>query len=162
MDVWSNITDDLNPFARKSLPATEFIRHKKIVYSNLLHVSLYILQLLRWDKVGVSNVAGEIALVFGIVMWVAVLPRIRRQKFEFFFYTHQLYFLFLLFYVLHVGIAFFALILPGVYLFLIDRYLRFLQSRQKVRLVSTRLLPCETLELNFTKSPGETRIMDRL
>eukprot|EP00268_Persea_americana_P057078 TRINITY_DN6812_c0_g1_i2.p1 TRINITY_DN6812_c0_g1~~TRINITY_DN6812_c0_g1_i2.p1 ORF type:complete len:727 (-),score=63.26 TRINITY_DN6812_c0_g1_i2:431-2611(-) len=111
-------------------------------------------QLLRWDKVGVSNVAGEIALVFGIVMWVAVLPRIRRQKFELFFYTHQLYFLFLLFYVLHVGIAFFALILPGVYLFLIDRYLRFLQSRQKVRLVSTRLLPCETLELNFTKSPG--------
>lgn len=120
-----------------------------------------ILQLLRWDKVGVSNVAGEIALVFGIVMWVAVLPRIRRQKFEFFFYTHQLYFLFLLFYVLHVGIAFFTLILPGVYLFLIDRYLRFLQSRRKVRLDSTRLLPCETLELNFTKSPGETRIMDR-
>lgn len=119
------------------------------------------MQLLKWDKVGISNVAGEIALVFGILMWITVLPRIRRRKFELFFYTHQLYLMFLLFYVLHVGIAFFAQILPGVYLFLIDRYLRFLQSRQKVRLVSARLLPCETLELNFTKSPGEIRIIYR-
>lgn len=88
-------------------------------------------------------------------MWVAVLPRIRRQKFELFFYTHQLYFVFL------ACVAFFAIILPGVSLFLIDRSLRFFQSRQKARLVSARLLllPCETVELNFSKSPGEIRII---
>ncbi|GLU00729.1 hypothetical protein SLE2022_180750 [Rubroshorea leprosula] len=43
--------------------------------------------------------------------------------------------------------------LPGFYLFLIDRCLRLLQSQQKVRLVSARVLPCNTIELNFSKSP---------
>ena len=42
--------------------------------------------------------------------------------------------------------------LPGFYLFLVDRYLRFLQSRRQVCLVSARVLPCDTLELNFSKS----------
>ncbi|CAN0825008.1 Ferric reduction oxidase 2 [Linum grandiflorum] len=32
-------------------------------------------------------------------------------------------------------------------------YLRFLQSRKNVRLVSSRILPSQTLELNFSKSP---------
>ncbi|XP_077248173.1 ferric reduction oxidase 2-like isoform X2 [Tasmannia lanceolata] len=111
-------------------------------------------QILKWDNTGVSNVAGELALVFGITMWLMAFPRIRRRAFELFFYTHQLYIIFLFFYVLHVGIQFFCIILSGVYLFLIDRYLRFLQSRKRVRLVSARLLPCETVELNFSKSPG--------
>ncbi|KAJ0974443.1 hypothetical protein J5N97_016408 [Dioscorea zingiberensis] len=113
-------------------------------------------EMLKWDAIGVSNVAGELALVSGLFMWVTTFPRIRRKVFELFFYTHQLYFLFLFFYLLHVGIAFFCLILPGVYLFLLDRYLRFLQSRRKVRLVSARLLPSDTVELNFSKSPGTT------
>lgn len=45
--------------------------------------------------------------------------------------------------------------LPGFYLFLVDRYLRFLQSRNRVYLRSARVLPCETLELNFSKNPGQ-------
>ncbi|KAI3784018.1 hypothetical protein L1987_43109 [Smallanthus sonchifolius] len=32
--------------------------------------------------------------------------------------------------------------------------LRFLQSQQKVRLVSARVLPCRAIELNFSKTPG--------
>ncbi|GAU32368.1 hypothetical protein TSUD_44110 [Trifolium subterraneum] len=44
--------------------------------------------------------------------------------------------------------------LPGFYLFLVDRYLRFLQSQQKIQLVSARVLPCEAVELNFSKNPG--------
>ncbi|KAE9595487.1 hypothetical protein Lal_00030545 [Lupinus albus] len=44
----------------------------------------------------------------------------------------------------------------GFYLFLVDRYLRFLQSRNQVRLVSTCVLPCEAVELNFSKAHGFT------
>ncbi|XP_058084548.1 ferric reduction oxidase 2-like [Magnolia sinica] len=113
-------------------------------------------ELLKWDKVGVSNVAGELALLLGIAMWAGAFPRIRRRMFELFFYSHQLYILFVLFYILHIGLEYFYLILPGFYLFLIDRYLRFLQSRKMIGLVSARLLPCETIELNFSKSPGLT------
>ncbi|KAK1273446.1 putative ferric reduction oxidase 1 [Acorus gramineus] len=112
------------------------------------------IKLITWANTGVSNVAGELTMIIGLIMWVTTIPRIRRKAFEVFFYTHQLYFLSLFFYLLHVGINHFNLTLPGVYLFMIDRYLRFLQSRQNVRLLSARLLPCEAIELNFSKSRG--------
>ncbi|OMO71822.1 FAD-binding 8 [Corchorus olitorius] len=110
-------------------------------------------EVLKWDKVDVSNVAGEIALVSGLVMWVASLPKIRRRMFELFYYTHHLYILFVVFFIFHVGFSYSCIMLPGFYLFLVDRYLRFLQSQQRVSLVSARILPCETVELNFSKSP---------
>ncbi|XAR53629.1 Ferric-chelate reductase (NADH) [Bertholletia excelsa] len=110
--------------------------------------------MLKWDKVGISNVAGEVALLSGLAMWATSFPRIRRRIFELFFYTHYLYILFVVFFVFHVGFSYFCITLPGFYLFLIDRFLRFLQSQQKVRLVSARVLPCEAVELNFSKSPG--------
>ncbi|RWV94183.1 hypothetical protein GW17_00043302 [Ensete ventricosum] len=86
---------------------------------------------------------------------ITTFSRIRHRMFELFFYSHQLYILFLIFYLLHVGISFFYLVLPGVYLFMVDRFLRFLQSRNKVRLVSARLLPSETVELNFSMDPSK-------
>ncbi|XP_027108407.1 ferric reduction oxidase 2-like [Coffea arabica] len=111
-------------------------------------------EMTKWAKADISNVAGEIALVAGLAMWATTFPRIRRKMFELFFYTHHLYIIFVLFFVLHVGIAFACLMLPGFYLFMIDRYLRFLQSRQNVRSVSARILPCETVELSFSKTKG--------
>ncbi|KAG9452682.1 hypothetical protein H6P81_005586 [Aristolochia fimbriata] len=113
-----------------------------------------LVEIIKWDKTGISNVAGEISLLCGLALWITVIPRLRRKMFELFFYTHQLYALFMFFFLLHAGVNSFTVVLPGFFLFLIDRYLRFLQSRQKVRLVSARVLPCETLELNFSKSPG--------
>ncbi|XP_027336527.1 ferric reduction oxidase 2 isoform X2 [Abrus precatorius] len=113
-------------------------------------------QMLKWDKVGVSNVAGELALLFGLFLWIATIPRIRRKAFELFFYTHHLYILFIVFFIFHVSISFVCITLPGFYLFLVDRFLRFLQSRHQVRLVSARVLPCETIELNFSKGHGLT------
>lgn len=110
--------------------------------------------MLEWSRDYVSNIAGEIAFVLSLAMWATTFPRIRRNMFELFFYTHHLYTLYLFFYIIHVGVAYFCTILPGVFLFLIDRYLRFLQSRQCVRLISARLLPCATIELNFSKTPG--------
>ncbi|XVE77177.1 hypothetical protein DITRI_Ditri13aG0040900 [Diplodiscus trichospermus] len=76
------------------------------------------------------------------------------KRLRFSFYTHCLYIIFALFFILHVGIGYFFIMLPGFYLFMIDRFLRFLQSRSSVRLLSARVLPCHTLELNFAKSPG--------
>ena len=111
--------------------------------------------MLEWANTGISNLAGELALLSGLVLWAATLPRVRRKMFELFFYLHHFYILFLLFFLLHIGIGFFLLILPGVFLFMIDRFLRFLQSRRRVRLVSTRLLPGDTIELNFAKSPSK-------
>lgn len=114
------------------------------------------MQLLEWSKTYVSNVAGDIAMVFAMAMWVTSIPRVRRKMFEVFYYTHQLYPLYILFYVLHVGASYFCMILPGIFLFAVDRYLRFLQSSRHAALVSARVLPCETLELNFSKSKGNT------
>ncbi|GMY23704.1 ferric reduction oxidase 2-like isoform X2 [Fagus crenata] len=111
-------------------------------------------QMLKWEKIGVSNLAGEIALVAGLAMWLTTIPRIRRKVFELFFYTHYLYIVFMIFFILHVGISYCCMMLPGFYLFVIDRFLRFLQSRRNVRLLSARVLPCETLELNLSKSLG--------
>ncbi|KAJ3706897.1 hypothetical protein LUZ61_010602 [Rhynchospora tenuis] len=111
-------------------------------------------EMIKWAKVGVANLAGEIALLAGLIMWITTYPRIRRKMFELFYYTHHLYILFLFFYMLHVGFSFFCMILPGVYLFMLDRYLRFLQSRTKVQLVSARLLPSEGMELSFSRNPG--------
>lgn len=120
-----------------------------------LHLSLiWNKQVLEWSETYVSNVAGVIAIAIATVIWVTSLPRFRRKMFELFFYTHHLYILYIIFYVLHVGPAYFCMILPGIFLFAVDRYLRFLQSRNRARLLSARALPCGVVELNFSKSPG--------
>ncbi|KAK9207329.1 hypothetical protein WN943_017614 [Citrus x changshan-huyou] len=111
-------------------------------------------EMLQWAKIGISNVAGELALLSGLAMWATTFPPIRRKFFELFFYTHYLYILFVVFFVFHVGISYSLIMLPSFYLFVVDRYLRFLQSRRAVRLVSARMLPGETVELNFSKAPG--------
>ncbi|XP_075073955.1 ferric reduction oxidase 2-like [Nicotiana tabacum] len=111
-------------------------------------------EMLKWAKTDISNLAGELSLLSGLVLWIATFPRIRRKMFELFFYTHHLYILFVVFFVFHVGVSYAGIMLPGFYLFMVDRYLRFLQSRSNVRLVSARVLPCETVELNFSKSKG--------
>ncbi|XP_022759561.1 ferric reduction oxidase 2-like [Durio zibethinus] len=117
-------------------------------------VTGHISEMIKWSYSDISNVAGEISLLGGLILWAATFPQIRRKTFELFFYTHYLYIIFVFFFILHVGIGYSFIMLPGFYLFIIDRYLRFLQSRRSVRLLSARVLPCHTLELNFAKSPG--------
>ncbi|KAL3810531.1 hypothetical protein ACJIZ3_000689 [Penstemon smallii] len=111
-------------------------------------------EMLKWENTGVSNVAGELSLLAGLMLWATTFPRIRRKMFELFFYIHHFYILFIIFFVLHVGISYTCLMLPGFFLFMIDRYLRFLQSRRHIRLLSARVLPCQTVELNFSKAKG--------
>ncbi|KAH1139695.1 hypothetical protein GYH30_028870 [Glycine max] len=109
---------------------------------------------LEWSKTYVSNVAGVIAILIALVMWVTSFTGFRRKMYEVFFYTHHLYTLYILFYAMHVGVEWMCMISPGIFLFLIDRHLRFLQSRQCAPLLSARLLPCGALELNFSKNPS--------
>ncbi|KAL8111532.1 hypothetical protein AgCh_019299 [Apium graveolens] len=111
-------------------------------------------KMLEWRKAGVSNVAGEISLLFGLGLWVTTFPRIRRKMFELFFYTHYLYIFFIIFFIFHLDFDYFFYMLPGFYLFMVDRFLRFLQSRHCAQLVSACILPCKTVELNFSKSQG--------
>ncbi|XP_017640624.1 ferric reduction oxidase 2 [Gossypium arboreum] len=113
-------------------------------------------EMLKWSHSDISNVAGEIALLGGLGLWAATFPQIRRKTFELFFYAHHLYIIFVFFFILHVGIGYTFIMLPGFYLFTVDRYLRFLQSRTSVRLLSARLLPCNVVELNFAKTHGLT------
>ncbi|WMV20618.1 hypothetical protein MTR67_014003 [Solanum verrucosum] len=119
-------------------------------------MSNQMIEMIEWSNTYVSNVAGEIAILVAIAMWVTSLYKIRRKMFDLFFYTHQLYTLYMFFYLLHVGVAYTCMVLPGIFLFLIDRYLRFLQSKRSARLISSRLLPCSTFELTFSKNPGLT------
>ncbi|KAH6757467.1 hypothetical protein C2S51_038814 [Perilla frutescens var. frutescens] len=109
---------------------------------------------LKWGDHYVSNIAGEISMLCGLCLWITSYPKIRRKMFDLFLYTHYLYIFFMIFYILHIGIGFACIMLPGFYLFIIDRYLRFLQSRSKVTLLSARLFSCDTLQLNFSKTPG--------
>lgn len=115
-------------------------------------------QMMKWKRIGISNVAGEVALVSGLVMWITSSSPVRRKLFELFLYTHHLYIVFVFFYVLHVGFAYSCIMLPGFYLFLVDRFLRFLQSQQKIRVVSARVLPCQAMELTFSKDPSKFKI----
>ncbi|CAL5382027.1 unnamed protein product [Camellia sinensis] len=109
-------------------------------------------EMLKWSTIRVSNVAGELSLLFGLFLWVTTYPRIRQKMFELFYYTHHLYILFMIFYIFHLGFSYSFTILPSFYLFMVDRFLRFLKSRQGVYLVSARVMSCETVELNFSKS----------
>ncbi|KAG7564987.1 Ferric reductase transmembrane component-like domain [Arabidopsis suecica] len=113
-----------------------------------------LIETFEWNKTYVPNLAGVIAMAIGIAIWVTSLPYFRRKKFEIFFYTHHLYGLYIIFYVFHVGDSWFCMILPNIFLFFIDRYLRFLQSTKRSRLVCARLLPSDNLELTFSKIPG--------
>ncbi|XP_059648339.1 ferric reduction oxidase 7, chloroplastic-like [Cornus florida] len=109
--------------------------------------------ILEWDNVGIANLAGVISLAAGLLMWVTSLPPVRRINFELFFYTHQLYVVFVVFLALHVGDFIFSIAAGGIFLFMLDRFLRFCQSRRTVNIISATCHPCGTLELVLSK-PG--------
>jgi hypothetical protein len=109
------------------------------------------LQLLEWKDIGVANLAGVISLVAGLFMWVTSLPGVRKWNFEMFFYTHQLYVVFIVFMALHIGDFIFAMAAGPIFLFVLDRFLRFCQSRRTVNVISSRCLPCGTVEMVLSK-----------
>uniref|UniRef100_A0A5B7AER1 ferric-chelate reductase (NADH) n=1 Tax=Davidia involucrata TaxID=16924 RepID=A0A5B7AER1_DAVIN len=113
-------------------------------------------EILEWKNIGVANLPGVISLAAGLLMWVTSLPPVRKQNFELFFYTHQLYVVFVIFLALHVGDFIFSIAAGGIFLFVLDRFLRFCQSRRTVNIISASCLPCGTVELVLSK-PGNLR-----
>ncbi|XWS47637.1 hypothetical protein CRYUN_Cryun13aG0001100 [Craigia yunnanensis] len=111
-------------------------------------------EITKWQRTGRIYLAGEITLVTGLVMWITSLPRIRRKRFEIFYYMHHLYIIFLVFFLLHAGDRHFYMIFPGVFLFGLDKLLRILQSRPETYILSARLYPCKAVELILPKDTG--------
>ena len=109
------------------------------------------MQILEWKDIGVANLAGVISLLAGLLMWVTSLHPVRKHKFELFFYTHQLFVIFVVFLALHVGDFIFSMAAGGIFLFILDRFLRFCQSRRTVDIISAKCLPCGTVELILSK-----------
>ncbi|XP_058089938.1 ferric reduction oxidase 6-like [Magnolia sinica] len=105
----------------------------------------------RWQCNNIAHLPGALAFVTGLLMWITSLHRVRKQRFELFYYTHQLYAVFIVFFVLHVGDSVFSCACGGILIFLIDRFLRFCQSRRTVQVVSATSLPCGTMELVLPK-----------
>ena len=103
-----------------------------------------------------ANLAGVISLAAGLLMWVTSLHPVRKRFFELFFYTHQLYVVFIVFLALHVGDFVFSIAAGAVFLFMLDRFLRFWQSRAKVDIVSAACRPCGTVELVFSKPASKS------
>lgn len=116
------------------------------------------LQLLEWAPHEIANLPGVIALLAGIAMWVTSFGWVRQKYFELFFYTHQLYIVFVVFMAFHVGDFIFNIAFSGLFLFSFDRFLRFCQSRNSVGIISTKLMPCGTYELVIAKPPGTPSI----
>jgi hypothetical protein len=109
------------------------------------------MQILEWKDIGIANLPGVISLIAGLLMWITSLPPVRKLNFELFFYTHQLYIIFIVFFALHVGDNLFAIAAGGLFIFILDRFLRFCQSRRVVDIISAKCLPCGTVELVLAK-----------
>lgn len=119
----------------------------------LIYVFNGLMQILEWRDIGVAILPGVISLSAGLLMWVTSLPPVRKLNFELFFYTHQLYVIFIVFLALHVGDFIFTMAAGGIFIFILDRFLRFCQSRRVVDIISAKCLPCGTVELVLAK-PG--------
>ncbi|KAG0483081.1 hypothetical protein HPP92_011165 [Vanilla planifolia] len=108
----------------------------------------------EWNDIGIANFPGVISLAAGLLMWVTSLRPVRRAYFELFFYTHQLYVIFIVFLALHVGDFIFSYAAGAIFLFVLDRFLRFCQSRTTVDVVSAVCRPCGIVELVLSKPPA--------
>lgn len=108
-------------------------------------------KILEWKDDEIANLPGVISLLAGLLMWVTSLHPVRKNYFELFFYTHQLYVVFIVFLAMHVGDFIFCMAAGAVFLFILDRFLRFCQSRTTVDIISAACRPCGTIELVFSK-----------
>ncbi|XP_010028466.2 ferric reduction oxidase 7, chloroplastic isoform X1 [Eucalyptus grandis] len=108
-------------------------------------------EILQWADEGIAVLPGVISLLAGLLMWVTTLPLVRKKNFELFYYTHQLYAVFVIFLALHVGDFIFSIAAGGIFLYVIDRFLRFCQSRRTVDVISATCLPGGSVELVFSK-----------
>ncbi|WCJ19116.1 ferric reduction oxidase 7 [Euphorbia peplus] len=111
-------------------------------------------ELISWTPTDGANLAGIINIFFGWTIWITSLPFIRKKNFELFYYTHHLYIIFIIFLAMHVGNFFFCIVAGSIFLFIIDRFLRFCQSRHSVDVISTTSFPCGVVQLVMSTPPS--------
>ncbi|KAL2621508.1 hypothetical protein R1flu_001713 [Riccia fluitans] len=110
----------------------------------------------QWKRFGVSNLAGVLSMLAGIVLWVTSLELVRKRFFDVFYITHHMYLLVFAFGCWHVGDFSSFYFLGCVMLFFIDRFLRAVQSRKPVSVLSAQVLPSGLIKLKFPMSPSLT------
>ncbi|XP_021762849.1 ferric reduction oxidase 8, mitochondrial-like [Chenopodium quinoa] len=108
-------------------------------------------QIWSWQKEGRIYLAGGIALITLLIIWISSLPLVRRRKFDVFFYMHHLYVVFLVLFLFHAGDKHFYMVFAGVFLFAIDKLFRLIQSSPETRIHSVRIFPSKIIELTFPK-----------
>ncbi|KAD4179673.1 hypothetical protein R6Q59_023110 [Mikania micrantha] len=133
------------------LTMTLFTLHGLCYFSSWILEDRVLHQLVDWKNNKIANLPGVISLSTGFLMWITSLPPVRRLNFELFFYTHQLYVVFIVFFAMHVGDILFSVISAGLFLYMLDRFLRFFQSRKTVDILSAKCHPSGTLELVISK-----------
>ncbi|KAJ9550717.1 hypothetical protein OSB04_014762 [Centaurea solstitialis] len=133
------------------LTMTLFTLHGSCYFYSWILEDRVLRQLINWKNNSIANLPGVISLSAGLLMWVTSLPPVRRLNFELFYYTHHLYIVFIVFMAMHVGDKLFSVIAAGLFLFMLDRFLRFFQSRKTVEILSAKCLPSGTVELVISK-----------
>lgn len=94
-------------------------------------------------------------MIAGIVLWVTSLEVVRKRFFDVFYVTHHMYLLVFAFAAWHVGEFASYYFLGCVMLYFIDRFLRMIQSRDAVSVLSAQVLPSGVVRLRFPKSPSK-------
>lgn len=124
-----------------------------IMYYVLSHTSK---EIIEWEAAAesCSVVAGLVAWIVGLIMWATSLSFVRRRWYEVFFGVHHLYVVFIIFWLYHVMWTVHLFIIPCL-LFAIDRFLRMVQSRQSVDVLSAKIMESGSIELKIAnKSTG--------
>ncbi|KAK9076948.1 hypothetical protein SSX86_005283 [Deinandra increscens subsp. villosa] len=133
------------------LTMTLFTLHGLCYFYSWILEDRVLYRVTNWKNNGIANLPGIISLSAGLLMWVTSLPQVRRLNFELFYYTHHLYIVFIVFFAMHVGDVMFSVIAAGLFIYMLDRFLRFFQSRKTVDILSAKCLPSGTLELVISK-----------
>ena len=97
-------------------------------------------------------VSGLVALLIVIYMVATSLPTIRRRHFNFFYYSHQLYIVFFTGFMYHVGVRTVGYTMGPIFLFFLDWFMRFWQSRQLIQVSRARVSFDRIIELKVPRS----------
>jgi len=85
--------------------------------------NIQFVHVLEWQPYFIVNLPGVIALIADIAMWMTSINYVQNNyNFELFFYTHQLYIIFVLFLAFHVGDFIFNTTFIGLFLLTFDQF----------------------------------------
>lgn len=119
-------------------------------------------QLTTWHLSGISILAGLLTLLAGLTMWLTSMAPIRKRLFVVFYAVHHLYLVFFVFFVFHVGLKTAGYTMGAMFLFFVDRFIRWIQSRQSLTLLSAKIYPSRVMELRMRTSPGMVASMENV